>query len=114
MKGWYKYGNINTSRTSKFKASYKYARYFIPKTKCLCFTMCRSANKADVHKSCTGLTKYKTEVINIFELGGSKVEEKYMVNDILQGVKSELTTYQGVITETEDMRIKTGYSGDKR
>lgn len=37
-----------------------------------------------------------------------------MVNDILQGVKSELTTYQGVITETEDMRIKTGYSGNKR
>lgn len=42
------------------------------------------------------------------------MEEKYMVNDILQGVKSELTTYQGVITETEDMRIKTGNSRNKR
>lgn len=76
--------------------------------------MCRSANKADVYKSCTRFTKYKTKIINVFKLGGNKVEEKYMVNDILQGVKSELTTYQGVITETEDMRIKTGNSRNKR
>ena len=35
------------------------------------------------------------------------MEEKYMVNDILESVKSELKTYQDVISETENMRIKT-------
>jgi spore coat protein CotF len=34
------------------------------------------------------------------------MEEKYMVNDILEGVKSELTTYQGVISESEDMNLR--------
>lgn len=29
-----------------------------------------------------------------------------MVNDILDGVKSSLTTYQGVITETENMQLR--------
>lgn len=33
-----------------------------------------------------------------------------MVNDILNGVKSSLTTYQKVISETENMRIKTDYT----
>ena len=32
--------------------------------------------------------------------------EKTMVNDILDGVKSELTTYQGVISETENMQLR--------
>ncbi len=32
------------------------------------------------------------------------MEEKYMVNDILENVKSKLSTYQDVITETENMR----------
>ena len=32
------------------------------------------------------------------------MDEKTMVNDILQGTKSELTTYQGVISESENMR----------
>ena len=29
-----------------------------------------------------------------------------MVNDILEGVKAELTTYQTVISETEDMQLR--------
>lgn len=37
------------------------------------------------------------------------MDEKTMVNDILAGVKASLTTYQGVISETENMRIKTNY-----
>ena len=32
------------------------------------------------------------------------MDEKTMVNDILDGVKSELKTYQGVIIETENMQ----------
>ena len=34
------------------------------------------------------------------------MDEKTMVNDILGGVKSELTTYQTVISETEDMQLR--------
>lgn len=34
------------------------------------------------------------------------MDEKTMVNDILDGVKSELTTYQGVISETENMQLR--------
>ena len=34
------------------------------------------------------------------------MDEKTMVNDILDGVKSELKTYQGVITETENMNLR--------
>ena len=34
------------------------------------------------------------------------MDEKTMVNDILEGVKSELTTYQGVISETENMQLR--------
>lgn len=34
------------------------------------------------------------------------MEEKYMVNDVLEGIKNELTTYQGVITETENMQLR--------
>lgn len=34
------------------------------------------------------------------------MEEKYMVNDILENVKAELTTYQGVIAETENMSLR--------
>ena len=34
------------------------------------------------------------------------MDEKTMVNDILNGVKAELTTYQGVITETENMQLR--------
>ena len=29
-----------------------------------------------------------------------------MVNDILEGVKAELTTYQGVISEAENMNLR--------
>ena len=32
------------------------------------------------------------------------MDEKTMVNDILTSVKSSLSTYQTVITETENMR----------
>ena len=32
--------------------------------------------------------------------------EKYMVNDILDSVKAELTTYQGVISEAENMGLR--------
>ena len=35
------------------------------------------------------------------------MDEKTMVNDILSGVKSGLSTYQTVISETENIRIKT-------
>lgn len=35
------------------------------------------------------------------------MEEKAMVNDVLEATKAELTTYQGVISEAENMRIKT-------
>lgn len=34
------------------------------------------------------------------------MQEKYMVNDILESVKSELTTYQGVISETQNMGLR--------
>ena len=34
------------------------------------------------------------------------MDEKTMVNDILEGVKSELKTYQGVISETENMQLR--------
>lgn len=34
------------------------------------------------------------------------MDEKTMVNDILNGVNSELTTYQGVISETENMQLR--------
>ena len=42
------------------------------------------------------------------------MEEKYMVNDILENIKSELLTYQTVISETENIRIKTGIATNKR
>ena len=41
------------------------------------------------------------------------MEEKYMVNDILENVKAELLTYQGVISEAENMRIKTNNTANK-
>ena len=34
------------------------------------------------------------------------MDEKTMVNDILEGVKAELTTYQGVISETENIQLR--------
>ncbi len=34
------------------------------------------------------------------------MEEKYMVNDILESVKATLTTYQGVISESENMQLR--------
>lgn len=34
------------------------------------------------------------------------MEEKYMVNDILESIKAELTTYQGVISEAENMQLR--------
>lgn len=34
------------------------------------------------------------------------MEEKYMVNDILESVKAELTTYQGIISEAENMGLR--------
>ena len=34
------------------------------------------------------------------------MEEKTMVNDILDNTKTELTTYQGVISETENMQLR--------
>ena len=34
------------------------------------------------------------------------MEEKYMVNDILESTKSSLTTYQGVISEAENMNLR--------
>ena len=34
------------------------------------------------------------------------MDEKTMVNDILEGVKSGLKTYQGVISEAENMQLR--------
>lgn len=34
------------------------------------------------------------------------MDEKTMVNDILEGTKSELTTYQGAITEAENTGLR--------
>ena len=34
------------------------------------------------------------------------MDEKTMVNDILEAVKAELTTYQGVIAETENIGLR--------
>jgi spore coat protein CotF len=34
------------------------------------------------------------------------MDEKTMVNDILDGTKAELTTYQGVISEAENMQLR--------
>ena len=34
------------------------------------------------------------------------MDEKTMVNDILESVKAELTTYQGVISEAENMQLR--------
>lgn len=34
------------------------------------------------------------------------MDEKTMVNDILDSVKSSLKTYQGVITEAENMQLR--------
>lgn len=34
------------------------------------------------------------------------MDEKTMVNDILSGVKASLTTYQGVISEAENMQLR--------
>ena len=42
------------------------------------------------------------------------MEEKYMVNDILESVKTELTTYQQVISETENMRVKANNTTNKK
>ena len=34
------------------------------------------------------------------------MDEKYMVNDILEGSKSSLKTYAGVITEAENTNLR--------
>ena len=34
------------------------------------------------------------------------MDEKSMVNDILEGTKAELTTYQGVVSEAENMQLR--------
>ncbi len=34
------------------------------------------------------------------------MEEKYMVNDILENTKANLTTYQGAIAESENMQLR--------
>ena len=41
------------------------------------------------------------------------MEEKYMVNDILENVKSTLLTYQGAISETENMRTQASNTANK-
>ena len=34
------------------------------------------------------------------------MDEKTMVNDVLSGVKAELSAYQNIIAETEDMQLR--------
>ncbi len=48
----------------------------------------------------------KQKLLTFLNQEESKVEEKYMVNDILESVKAELTTYQGVISEAENMQLR--------
>lgn len=100
-------GNINTSRIAKFKAFNKFNKYIISKTKHICFSMCGPTNQADVYKGSTRFIKYKTEIINIFRLGGKvQVEEKYMVNDIFESIKMGLINYQQFISRTENMQLR--------
>lgn len=40
------------------------------------------------------------------KIGGVFMNEKTMVNDILNGVNSELTTYQNVISQAENMQLR--------
>ena len=40
------------------------------------------------------------------KIGGVFMDEKTMVNDILNGVNSELTTYQNVISQAENMQLR--------
>ena len=40
------------------------------------------------------------------------MEEKTMVNDVIENTKAELSKYQNVIGETENMRFKTNYTTD--
>ena len=35
------------------------------------------------------------------------MDEKTMVNDILNGTKAELNTYQGIIAETDNMQLRS-------
>ncbi len=42
------------------------------------------------------------------------MDEKTMVNDILSSVKSSLTTYQMAISESENIRLKTNYTTNKK
>ena len=42
------------------------------------------------------------------------MDEKVMVNDILAGVKSDLTAYQTAISETENMRTQTNISTNQK
>ena len=42
------------------------------------------------------------------------MEEKYMVNDVLENIKSNLKIYQETITESENLRIKANNSRNKR
>ena len=34
------------------------------------------------------------------------MEDKYMVNDVLEGIKGDLTTLQGAINETENVSLR--------
>ena len=42
------------------------------------------------------------------------MDEKTMVNDILAGVKADLTAYQTAITESENMRITPNITTNKK
>lgn len=42
------------------------------------------------------------------------MDEKTMVNDILESVKSNMNSYQMAINECENMRIKTIISANKK
>ena len=44
--------------------------------------------------------------LNIYVMEDTKMDEKTMVHDILEGVKSGLKTYQGVISEAENMQLR--------
>ncbi len=42
------------------------------------------------------------------------MDEKTMVNDILSSIKASLTTYQTVISETENIRTQTSNSANQK
>ena len=57
-------------------------------------------------KSAQDALNTKQKLMSFFFFFEVVMNEKIMVNDILSGVKSNLTTYQNAISETENMELR--------